>query len=153
MPLDLITYTDKTNLVAPQDVTKQATAEDFNEIKDVVNAAVNALNGSSLSSMVYVVYLPSAGTVADRIAAAVAGVDYPLTWVLTPGSSAVDINIAHSLTRRVATVTVFAVDGDEEQQLFNTAAYNGIKTPDVDNLLVQSLATIAKRIGIYIIFK
>lgn len=154
MALPLITYTDKSNLNAVTDAPKQATAEDFNEIKSVVNAAVNELNSGIVSQSIYSVRLPSASSVANRIAAAVEGTDYPTGWILTPGSSVVDINIQHGLGRRVANVTVFAeTTGTEEQQLFNTAAYNGVKTLDVNNLLVQSLATIQKAILIYIIFK
>jgi len=98
------------------------------------------------------VTLPSAGSVAARIAAATEGSDYPFGWVLTAGVSPVDLVIEHGLLRRVASVTIFAVDGDEEQQLFDTAAYNGIKTLDSNTLSIQSLATITKEIKIYILF-
>jgi len=97
--------------------------------------------------------LPYASTVAGRIAAATMGIDYPTGWVLAPGTSAVDILITHGLNRRVAHVSICAVTGTEEQALFNTAAYNGWKTPDANSLLIQSLATIPKQIKIYMIFK
>jgi len=97
--------------------------------------------------------LPYASTVAGRIAAATEGVDYPTGWILSAGVSAVDISIVHGLNRRVANVSVCAVTGTEEQALFNTAAYNGWKTPDANSLLIQSLATIPKQIKIYMIFK
>jgi hypothetical protein len=64
-----------------------------------------------------------------------------------------DLSITHNLARRVAHVTVCAVTGTEEQALFNTAAYNGWKTPDLNSLIIQSLATIPKRIKIYMILK
>lgn len=99
---------------------------------------------------VYEISLPSSTTVAGRISSAVEGTDYPIGWTLTPGVSPVDLLINHGLNRRVANVSIFAVTGTEEQQLFNTAAYNGIKTPTVDELLIQSLATINKVIKIYI---
>lgn len=153
MALNLITYTDKTDLNAPTDVPKQATAADFNEIKTVVNAAVSEINGLAAGERYcYTINLPIGASVAARIAAAVEGVDYPTGWVLAAGSSAVDIDIQHGLTRRAASVTVFAVTGTQEQQLFNTAAYNGIITDDEDNLRIQSLATILKEISIYIVF-
>lgn len=95
--------------------------------------------------------LPSASTVAGRIAAV--GADYPAGWTLTEGGSDKDLLITHNLNRRVAYVTVWAVTGTEEQQLLNTAANNGIKTPTTNSLLIQSLATITKQIKIYIIFK
>lgn len=105
-----------------------------------------------VQTVVYSIKLPAAGTVASRIAGAVEGTDYPTGWVLSAGTSPVDIEIDHGISRRVASVTIFAIDGTEEQQLFNTAAYNGIKTTDIDTLLVQSLATINKAIKIYIVF-
>lgn len=102
---------------------------------------------------VFEIKLPSSTTVAGRIAGAVSGVDYPAGWVLAAGTSPVDLVVTHNLGRRVSTVSVFAIDGTQETQLFNTAAYNGIVTPDVNTLRVQSLATIQKAIKIYIIFK
>lgn len=106
---------------------------------------------SNQNKNVFEISLPSSTTVAGRIAAAVAGVDYPEGWILAPGTSPVDLLITHNLNRRIASVSIFAVTGTEEQQLFNTAAYNGVKTPTVNSLLIQSLATIQKTIKIYII--
>jgi len=97
--------------------------------------------------------LPYASTVAGRVNAATSGVDYPAGWILSAGISAVDLSIVHGLNRRVANVSICAVTGTEEQALFNTAAYNGWKTPDANSLLIQSLATIPKQIKIYMIFK
>lgn len=155
MPLELITYQDKTDALPSVNRQQEATAADFNEIKAKVNAAISSINqgGGAGGSSAYLISLPSAGTVADRIAGAVEGVDYPDGWVLAQGSTAVDIDIQHSLGQRAIQVSVFAVDGTQEQLLMNTAAYNGIITPDADNLRIQSLATIQKRIQIYIIFK
>lgn len=105
---------------------------------------------------VFEIRLPSSTTVAGRIAGAVEGTDYPTGWILTAGTSPVDLIIQHDMgTRRVASVTVWAVDGTYEQQLFNTAAYNGIKGRYEGNqwLWIQSLATIQKPIKIYIIFR
>ena len=101
---------------------------------------------------VYSITLPSSTTVAGRIAGAVEGTDYPTGWVLNAGVSSVDLHIAHGLNRRVSGVSVWAITGAEEQQLFNTAAYNGVKTPSINELLIQSLATINKTIKIYINF-
>lgn len=106
---------------------------------------------SSQNKNVFTISLPSSTTVAGRIAAAVAGVDYPSDWTLAAGVSPVDLLITHNLDRRIANVSVFAVTGTEEQMLFNTAAFNGIKTPNTNSLLIQSLATINKTIKIYII--
>jgi len=113
----------------------------------------SAAQGGILDSDIIAISLPSASTVAARIVGAVEGVDYPTGWVLAAGVSPVDILITHNLNRRVANVSVVAITGTEEQALFNTAAYNGWKTPNVNSLLVQSLATITKPIKIYILFK
>lgn len=108
-----------------------------------------------IEKTVYEITLPSSTTVAGRIAGAVEGTDYPNGWVLTAGTSPVDLIIQHDLgSRRAVNVTVWAVDGTYEQQLFNTAAYNGIRGRYEANqyLWIQSLATIQKPIKIYIIF-
>ena len=102
---------------------------------------------------IYTITLPSASTVTGRIDVATEGIDYPNGWVLSAGVSPVDISITHGLNKRVAHISICAVTGTEEQALFNTAAYNGWKTPDSNSLLIQSLATIPKQIKIYMIFK
>jgi len=112
-----------------------------------VTALINAT-----AKTVFSVTLPSASTVAGRIALAVEGTDYPTGWVLT--DLGLNIGIGHGLGRWVANVTVFAkLPPTERQQLFNTAAYNGITSLDDDNLVVTSLATILKDIVIYIVFE
>lgn len=45
-----LTYTVKTNPAAVTDRTKQATAEDFNEIKTTVNECVDGINGIKANS-------------------------------------------------------------------------------------------------------
>lgn len=107
-------------------------------------------NGSN--QIGYTINLPYSSTVAGRVAGAVEGTDYPAGWILAAGSSPIDLDITHNLNRRVASVTVFAVTGTQEQQLFNTAAYNGIITPTINSLKIQSLATVTKAIKIYIVF-
>ena len=89
--------------------------------------------------------MPASTTVAGRIS----GATIPSGWSIS--DSGTDLLVDHSTGRRVASVSIFAVNGDEEQQLFNTAAYNGIITTDEDNLKIQSLATINKVIKVYII--
>jgi len=116
-----------------------------------VQLALETLDNSAAKTS-YWISLPSASTVADRIAAAVPGTDYPASWILTPGSSAIDLNVNHGLSERVSSVTVFAVNGTAEIQLYNTAAFSGIATLDENNLLIQSLSTVQRRIKIYINF-
>lgn len=107
---------------------------------------------SLIKKNVYEISFTATGSVATRIAAAIEGTDYPPGWVLAAGVSPVDLSITHSLNRRVANVSICAVTGTEEQALFNTAAFNGWKTPTINSLLIQSLATINKPIKVYITF-
>ena len=120
-----------------------------------LNDSLNYLDSVIMENQYHVfeIRLPSSTTVAGRIAGATAGVDYPADWSLAAGVSVVDLVVTHNLGRRVASVSIFAIDGTSEQQLFNTAAFNGIITPDSKTLRIQSLATIQKAIKIYIIFK
>lgn len=121
-----------------------------------VNRFLDSLNNieNMIEPKTFEISLPSSTTVAGRIAGALS---VPDGWILTAGASPVDLIIQHDkgLTERVVNVTVWAVDGTYEQQLFNTAAYNGIKGRYEANqyLWIQSLATIQKPIKIYITFK
>ena len=117
---------------------------------NLAEGVTNKYASSDDTQTVIEMTLPFASTVAGRIAAAT---DYPTGWVLAVGASPVDIVITHNTGRRVASVSVCVITGTEEQALFNTAAFNGWKTPDSNSLLIQSLATIPKAIKIYMIFK
>jgi len=139
-------YDDALNLFTPTINLGEFTTDDLPE-------SATKKYFTTANQPVIEISLPYASTVAGRIAAATEGVDYPDGWVLSAGVSAVDISIVHGLNRRVAHVSICAVTGTEEQALFNTAAYNGWKTPDSNSLLIQSLATIPKQIKIYMIFK
>ncbi|MHB8871055.1 MAG: hypothetical protein ACYC5G_01185 [Candidatus Doudnabacteria bacterium] len=141
------TYDDIAGTFTPT-VTLEAFTTD-----NLTEGSINKYASSADTQIVIEMTLPFASTVAGRIAAATEGTDYPTGWVLTVGTSPVDIVITHGTGRRVASVSVCAVTGTEEQALFNTAAYNGWKTPDTNSLLIQSLATIPKQIKIYMIFK
>jgi len=101
---------------------------------------------------IYSITLPYSTTVAGRIALAVSGVDYPSGWTLT--ADGLNLVVTHNLTRWASNVTVFAkTTGTERQQLFNTAAYNGITCLSSNALKVYSLATISKDIVIYLNFE
>lgn len=101
---------------------------------------------------IYSITLPYSTTVAGRIALAVSGVDYPTGWTLT--ADGLNLVVTHNLARWVSNVTVFAkTTGTERQQLFNTAAYNGITCLSSNALKVYSLATISKDIVLYINFE
>lgn len=107
-----------------------------------------ALASSALQS-VYTVILPAGATVADRI---LSPVSKPSGWTLTADGS--DLNIQHNLSRSVVSVSIFADASPTyySQQLFNTAAYNGVINIDTSNAKIQSLATINKQIWINLTF-
>ena len=117
------------------------------------NRFLDTLNNinNMIEQDVFEITLASSTTVAGRISGG--ATVYPAGWSLAAGTSPVDLVVTHGLNRRVASVTVFAIDGTSEQQLFNTAAYNGVVTTDANTLKIQSLSTIQKVIKIYIIFK
>lgn len=102
---------------------------------------------------IYTISLPSNSTVAGRCAGAVEGTNYPTGWTIEAGSNPVDLKVTHGLGRRVTNVTVFSVNGTEERQLFDNAAYSGIITLSENILRIESLATIQKEISIYIVFE
>lgn len=96
--------------------------------------------------------LPSASTVSGRISAAVEGTDYPTGWVLS--ADGLNIEITHGLGRWIANVTVWAkTTGTQRQQLFNTAAYNGVTCLDDNTVKIFSLASILKDIVVYLTFE
>ena len=127
------------------DSTLYVTISRLNDSLDVLKATIE-----DNQYRVQEITLGSSTTVAGRIASG--DTEYPSGWSLAAGTSPVDLMVTHGLGRRVVSVTVFAVDGTQETQLFNTAAFNGIATTDANNLKIQSLATIQKVIKIYIIF-
>lgn len=112
---------------------------------------VDSMLSATGAKSVYSILLPYASTVAGRIALAVEGVDYPSGWILT--ADGLNIDIQHDLVRWATNVTVFAKTGSSRQQLFGTAAHNGVITPNGENIKIQSLATIPKEIVIYILFE
>jgi len=110
------------------------------------------LLSSGSGKTIWHITLPYSTTVAGRIALAVSGVDYPTGWTLT--ADGLNLVVTHNLTRWASNVTVFAkTTGTQRQQLFNTAAYNGITCLSPNVLTVYSLATISKDIIIYINFE
>jgi len=117
------------------------------DIEFTVNLDGRYALSSEAKQVVYELRLAVGISVADRISNSTPN---PYGWTLT--ASGVDLLIEHNLGRRVSNVSIFAINTPEEQQLFNTAAYNGIITTDENNLKIQSLATISKEIKIYIIF-
>ena len=117
------------------------------------NDSLNYLDSVIMENKnVFYVTLANSTTVAGRIAAGVTYGPGTESWILAAGTSPVDLVITHNFGRRVADVTVWAIDGTQEQKLLNTASNNGLITPDANTLRIQSLATIQKAIKIHIIF-
>jgi len=81
-------------------------------------------NESFAKQYVFVLSLPLSNDVFGRIA----GATLPTGFVISVGESSYDLLITHSLNRKVANVTIMAVDGQEETLLIGSAAYTGLKT-------------------------
>lgn len=145
-PIDSINIDNRYLKIA--DSTDYATSYD---LEYYVDSLSTLFQGSV--QYVYEINLPSSTTVSGRCLAASEGTDYPSGWTVEQGTYAVDLKVTHNLDRRVANVTVFAITGDQERQLFGNAAFSGIYTDSDSILVVESLATIQKDIVIYIVFK
>lgn len=98
--------------------------------------------------------LPSAASVAARILAAVEGVDYPTGWVLTAGTSPVDLLITHNQNRILNGITVFSIDGLNQERLLVpfSNAYSGILVPDTNSVLIEALSDITTKLRINVTF-
>jgi len=98
----------------------------------------------------YEITLPSAGSVGNRILSATEGIDYPSGWVLTEENGA-DLRITHNLGRRLASVTVWSVNGTTHQILLGNYAYSGLYSEE-NSLLIQGFATVASEVAIQVVF-
>lgn len=141
------TYDDNLGTLTPT-VTLEAFTTD-----NLIEGSTNKYASSSESKQVIPITLPSASTVAGRIAAAVEGTDYPTGWVLS--ADGIDIHIEHGMDRRVAEVTVCSDGLGIERALFGNAAYSGWFMPhptNYDEVVIEALATIETDITIYLVF-
>lgn len=100
-----LTYSTKTNPVAITDRTKQATAEDFNEIKTVVNNCVDGINWIKSDE----VSIPSGTTTVSFLAHYPAGVPYGI--VVHNCYNSKGYNVAHRISNK--TVSGFDVTVSE----------------------------------------
>ena len=100
---------------------------------------------------VITITLPAGATVAQRIAAAIEGTDYPTGWVLSADGT--NIDITHNLGRAISNVTVFNfTDTTTKQMRIGSAAYTGVYDYDSDAIKIQSLATVNAKLSIYLFF-
>ena len=112
-------------------------------------SAVRAFNKDRENKSTYHITLPSASSVAGRIALAT---DYPAGWTLT--ANGVNLVVTHNLGRWCTDVKVFSIiNGTQRQQLRLSAAENGLTALSANQAEVYSLATIAKDIVLYLYFE
>ena len=97
------------------------------------------------------IHLPAYSDVADRIANAESGTDYPATFTLSVASPG-GLQIVHNLNRDCHTVSVWSIDINGKRQERNAAAYTGLLAPNTNTLVVEGLATVVKAIDIYLQF-
>ena len=101
----------------------------------------------------FTITLPAGGDVSTRVAGAVAGVDYPLTWVLAAdGINPADLNITHNLNKRIAFCNIYSVSGGIDRILGGTAAFSGLVGTSLNICKIESLATFGSQIRIHLIF-
>ena len=95
-----LTYQTKTNPIAITDRTKQATAEDFNEIKTVVNNCVDGINWIKSDE----IHIPSGTTTVLFLNAYPSGVPYGI--IVHNCFNTKGYNVAH----RISNKTVLGFD-------------------------------------------
>ena len=169
-----ITYVDKNNVIPIVDRPSQATAEDFNEIKQVVNSLVDEIDLVGLMEeapidgtpyvrqdgewitmpgtlqMVFRVEVPT-GDVSERAAGAVGGTG-TAGWTYAAAANPNDLQITHNLGRKFANVTVSYMDGTEQVLLMGSLGYTGVSAPSDDVLVIKGLSTKAFPLTIQITF-
>lgn len=142
------TYDDTNGTLTPVVTLAAFTTDNLTE------GSFNKYASSSTIKGVFSIDLPSASTVAGRIALAVEGTDYPTGWVLTADEG--DLIITHGLNRQIANVSVFSKNLLISRQLFGNAAYSGIYQNYLsvyNNVVIESLATIETDITIKLVFE
>ena len=156
--LNLSLYVLKANgysLVLDTEIAKIHAAESDNQdlqpILDAITDLQNALSSISSDSAtnVFDIVLPASDVVAIRCLAPTV---LPDGWTVAAGTTPTDLVITHGLARRIASVTVFSVDGVIESQLPYNGAYAGIVANTTSILTIQGLATIVTPIVIHLIF-
>ena len=108
-------------------------------------------------TVTYTLKMPNAGSVGARVAAMTEGVHYPTGWVPTAyWVNTNHLHIAHNVGKHIANVTIFATTGFDgttnERQLLSSAAYTGLLALDVNNLVIEGLATYASDLYVHITF-
>ncbi len=123
------------------------------EVKSQANATDAAIAGmTGTEQSLFTITLGAYSTVAARVAAAVAGTNYPTGWTIAANSS-VNLLVTHNLTgRKVTGVNVFEIDGSNERLLPPFASgYSGLLVNGL-TALIEGLAPtlLALRIEIFV---
>lgn len=156
--LNLSLYVAKANgysLVLDSEIAKIHAAgsddQDLAVLQNEITALQNALALISSDSVknVFDIVLPASDVVAIRCLTPTV---LPEGWTVAAGTTPTDLVITHGLGRRIASVTVFSVDGVIESQLPYNGAYAGIVANTTSILTIQGLATIVTPIVIHLIF-
>lgn len=106
-----------------------------------------------LNQDVFTINFTSASkSVGTRCAAAIETIDYPTGWVLAPSANPNDLEITHTLGRKIAGVTVFYMDGTEQILLMGSLGYTGVSAPDTNTLVIKGLSVKEFPLTIQLIF-
>ena len=101
----------------------------------------------------YTITLPVGPSVANRIASAVSGVDYPTGWVLSVyGGNPNDLVITHNLNKRTANLTLFSVAGGVESQKLGTAAYTELVGESLNQTRIAGLSQYPAPLVLHLMF-
>ena len=101
----------------------------------------------------YTITLPVGPSVANRIASAVSGVDYPTGWVLSVyGGNPNDLVITHNLSKRTASCTLFTVSGGIETQKVGTAAYTDLVGESLNQTRIAGLSQYPAPLVLHLMF-
>ncbi|MEN6291843.1 MAG: hypothetical protein ABFD07_07500 [Methanobacterium sp.] len=136
------------------------------EIASILIDGLNAAIGNR--TRVFTIKLPSATTVAGRLSAnwgsawegsgapIEEGVHYPTGWLLSAYfADPTSLFISHALGLHLVDVKVYSIaDTYEalktERLLIGSAAYSGLIAPDVNGIIIESLATVQTTLYIHI---
>lgn len=101
----------------------------------------------------YTITLPVGPSVANRIAGAVSGVDYPTGWSLSVyGGNPNDLVITHNLSKRTASCTLFTVSGGVETQKVGTAAYTDLVGESLNQTRIAGLSQYPAPLVLHLMF-
>jgi hypothetical protein len=110
-----------------------------------------SINSTNTGQTVFDIVLPASTDVAIRC---LTPTYLPDGWVVAAGANPNDLVVTHNLGRHIAWVSVFSIDGIEEQLLESGSDYanGGIKANSTNVLTIQAFATTPTPVRIHLIF-